>query len=459
MDEKTNNKNISNEIEIPFLAETDIDDYISKMGEAENLGQQDIPYDLLEKKEPSALDWKIKTGLDEESVVGVVESLIFMSEKPIPLLKLKNLIDEDIPLDVVHEAILKLQNEYDSLRHGIRPSEVASGYQFRTKTSHNKFIQKMFKASSLVLTPQALEVLAIVAYRSPLSRIDIDKIRGVDSSHLLRNLIDKKLVKVARKAEEATKGVLYEVSEDFFELFGLNSINDLPPEHEVEALGPKEEVGKASDIRSFVKGGSIRAHDLKKEFDELDNLGSMIKDISADTIFTKSVRKEENKRFKKKDETPLTLSSDESMNREVEGGGAPVEAPPKPKSAFELMEEFILKEEISKENLKALEVSHTNEELSRFLLGIEEEKIELKATETAEDIIDIDEELEEGPDTEGHENSEKMTWFTDDMVDDEDDSIEKEIIDTDEIVNDAKELDLDLSFLNEPVEEEKKRDQ
>ena len=141
--------------------------------------------------------WKEETGLDEETLCGAVETVVFMSDKPVAIKKIKKLIHEEIPLKLLYEAISKLQKDYETKRHGIRLVEVAEGFQFRTKPIYSKFVQDLFKIQGLQLTQSALEVLAIVAYRQPVTKFDVEKIRGVDSSHLIRTLIDKRLVKIS----------------------------------------------------------------------------------------------------------------------------------------------------------------------------------------------------------------------------------------------------------------------
>ena len=111
--------------------------------------------------------WQARTGLDYDSICGAIETIIFMSDRPISINKIKTLIDPEIPLRVIHESIGRLQTDYEVSYHGIRLVEVAEGYQFRTKATFSKYVQDLFKVHSLVLTPSALEVLAIISYKQP----------------------------------------------------------------------------------------------------------------------------------------------------------------------------------------------------------------------------------------------------------------------------------------------------
>ena len=146
--------------------------------------------------------WEDRTGLNEETLCGAIETIIFMSDKPISLQKIKQLIDDEIPLKTLHHALETLQADYEVTRHGIRLVEVAEGYQFRTKPNYGRFVQDLFKINGLQLTQGTLEVFAIIAYRQPVTKFDVEKIRGVDSSHLIRTLMDKKLVKLVGRSED-----------------------------------------------------------------------------------------------------------------------------------------------------------------------------------------------------------------------------------------------------------------
>ena len=110
---------------------------------AENLIQPEINPAIFDQIENENREnaWREDTGLDEETLCGAVETIIFMSDKPVEIKKIKKLIHEDIPLKLLYEAISKLQSDYENKRHGIRLVEVAEGFQFRT----NQFIQSLFK--------------------------------------------------------------------------------------------------------------------------------------------------------------------------------------------------------------------------------------------------------------------------------------------------------------------------
>ncbi|MCY4645033.1 MAG: SMC-Scp complex subunit ScpB [Bacteriovoracales bacterium] len=243
-------------------------------------------------------EWMERTGLDHDSLCAAVESLVFISERPIKLQKLRDHLDKEkkMPLKVVHEAIERLKGDYERSHHGIRLVEIGEGFQFRTKAAYASFIQGLAKPQTLSLGPTALEVLAIVAYKQPISRAAIDKIRGVDSSHILRTLMDRRLLKVRGRSEKAGRPVVYGTTGEFLEMFNLASLEDLPPEHELKNLVDNQDLGDISDIKEFV---SSSVEDRKKfhfdELGELDELAKTIREVSSHTSFTRSIVDEEKK--------------------------------------------------------------------------------------------------------------------------------------------------------------------
>ncbi len=281
-----------------------------------------------EKQEESL--WQARTGLDNETLCGAIETVIFMSDKPVPINKIKSLIDEDMPLRVIHQAITRLQEEYESRHHGLRLVEVAEGYQFRTKATYSKYVQDLFKVNSLVLSPTALEVLAIIAYKQPVAKTEVDKIRGVDSGHIVRGLIDKRLVKVVGRSDEMGRPVLYGTTPEFLEVFNLANLDELPPEHELEE-SIENNVGKISDIKTIVHDGD-KERFVFDDIDELDELASSIKSIAADTDFTSALKTQEKNKLK---------------------GSSEEESSDAPKTAFDILEDYVSRQMIVNANSEA----------------------------------------------------------------------------------------------------------
>lgn len=292
----------------------------------QELLEMELDYFDDEKQEDKL--WQARTGLNLETICAAIETIIFMSDRPVAINKIKSLLDEDMPLRVIHQSIARLQEEYEEKHHGLRLVEVADGYQFRTKATYSKYVQDLFKVNSLVLSPTALEVLAIIAYKQPVGKPDVDKIRGVDSGHIVRGLIDKRLVKVVGRSDEMGRPVLYGTTPEFLEVFNLSSLDQLPPERELQET-IENNIGKVGDIKNIVQLGDKERFKFD-DIDELDELAQSIKSISSDTEFTQAI-KQEGKQKK----------SEELGER--------------PRSAFELLEEYVSRQSIINENLSAQE--------------------------------------------------------------------------------------------------------
>lgn len=410
--------------------------------------------------------WQARTGLNEESLCGAIETIIFISDKPVGLEKIRKLIDEDLPLRVVHEALTRLMDGYEVVHHGIRLVEVAEGYQFRTKATYSKYVQDLFKVNSLVLTPTALEVLAIISYKQPCSKIEVDKIRGVDSGHIVRGLMDKRLVKVAGRSDEMGRPVLYGTTPEFLEVFNLADLSHLPPEHEVEEMS-KMNVAKMSDIKNIVHEGD-KERFVFEEMEELESLSESIKSIASDTDFIKS------------------LNAQDKKKKNAENGE-------EARSAFDLLEEYVNQEIIITENRASFDselmTAVTDPRIIRDLtagpfnvpeedefIDEEFEMIDLDTGEPIRDDQDIDseeievlgEDLLKSNDNEEAELTaaldEAFERLTGETLEEVDDELKEELglsqqnmeakeneleAKTHEIIDKADDLDIDLSFLGD----------
>ncbi len=291
---------------------------------------QEFALDLnhYDEKVQEDMFWQARTGLNPDTLCGAIETIIFMSDRPVSIQKIKAQIDNELPLRVIHESLQKLQAGYEQKHHGVRLIEVADGYQFRTKATYSKFVQNLFKINSLVLTPTALEVLAIIAYKQPVSKNEVEKIRGVDSSHIIRALMDKRLVKMTGRSEELGRPSQFGTTEEFLEVFNLADISALPPEYELEEMATKNTLGTIADIKSVVFRSETSRRFNVDETEELDQLSESINLIAADTDFTMLLKSEEKKKI-----------DGESKVR---------------KSAFDILEDFVDREESLRQNLAAI---------------------------------------------------------------------------------------------------------
>ncbi|GHT15564.1 segregation and condensation protein B [Endomicrobiia bacterium] len=168
--------------------------------------------------------------MEISEVRQILEALLFVSERPLSLRELKELIKTDYAdMDNIENILNELKEKYANLNKPYEIKFVADGWTFATKPQYSLWIKKLFKEKSVLkLSPAALETLAIIAYKQPITRAEIDEIRGIESSGVIDTLLDRKLVKVAGRKEALGKPLLYDTTQDFLKHFGLAHLSELP---------------------------------------------------------------------------------------------------------------------------------------------------------------------------------------------------------------------------------------
>lgn len=160
--------------------------------------------------------------------LGVLEALLFSTHHPLTAGKLAELMELD-STKAIKRALKNLNEQYENSGRAFRVEQVAGGYQLLTLPEYGEYLKKMHqKEADAKLTKAALETLAIIAYKQPILRVDVEAIRGVACGETIRSLMEKHLVKIVGRAEEPGRPILYGTTRRFLELFGLNSLKDLP---------------------------------------------------------------------------------------------------------------------------------------------------------------------------------------------------------------------------------------
>jgi segregation and condensation protein B len=178
-----------------------------------------------------------QTNLEREQLKAIIECLIFTSEIPLTVDKIRNVV-EDISKKEIKELIEELMVEYQNQDRGIFIREVAHGYQFCTKSEYSLWVQKFRKTKPYHLSQATLETLAIVTYKQPVTKAEVEAIRGVDCSGVLKSLMDKKLVTILGKKDVIGRPFLYGTTPKFLEVFGLDKLANLPS---IEAIEQKKD--------------------------------------------------------------------------------------------------------------------------------------------------------------------------------------------------------------------------
>jgi len=174
---------------------------------------------------------------------AIIESLIFVSESPLSLDQIKEVLGGEVSKKEIQRLLFELQEDCERAKRGVTLVEVAEGFQFRTRPQYAEWIKRLKKTKPMALSRPALETLAIVAYKQPILRSDVEKIRGVDSGGVLRTLLERKLIRILGKKDVPGKPLVYGTSKQFLEVFGLKDLSSLPTLRDLEGLGahPSEE--------------------------------------------------------------------------------------------------------------------------------------------------------------------------------------------------------------------------
>ena len=170
---------------------------------------------------------------DVEVNLGLLEALLLSTHHPLTAGRLAELLDIGATKPI-RGAIKQLNEQYESTGRAFRLEQVAGGYQLLTLPEYGDTLKKFHQREiDAKLTKAALETLAIIAYKQPILRVDVEAIRGVACGETIRSLMEKHLVKIAGRAEEPGRPILYGTTKRFLELFGLNSLKDLPQSEEL----------------------------------------------------------------------------------------------------------------------------------------------------------------------------------------------------------------------------------
>ncbi len=167
---------------------------------------------------------------------GVLEGILFVvGDDGATLEELTNILE--ITEDEVKSLILELKKDYESLDRGIRVSILGDAFKLTTKSEHKKYYEKLLQSEeNNTLSNSAIETLAIIAYNEPITRVEVDEIRGVSSGFLIRKLVAKGLIKEVGKSDLPGRPILYKTTSDFLDYFNMKSIADLPKIDEIKEV-------------------------------------------------------------------------------------------------------------------------------------------------------------------------------------------------------------------------------
>jgi segregation and condensation protein B len=204
--------------------------------------------------------------MNTEKYKPIVDALIFASDCPVSIQKIRQIIDdvsnEQLSAKDILEIIEEINNDNKSHNRGFYLQEVAGGFQFRTRPNYASWIKKLKKSKAFRLTQPTMETLAIVAYKQPIIRAEVDKIRGVDSGGVIKNLLDRNLIKIAGRKNIPGRPFMFGTTARFLEVFGLEKLSDLPTLKEFESM---DESMLPSILSKTIQGNIVAVSDIQNE--------------------------------------------------------------------------------------------------------------------------------------------------------------------------------------------------
>ena len=173
--------------------------------------------------------------MKDSEIKDIVEALLFAVPEPLTQKKVNNVFDPDTPN--LNDIVTKLNNQYIKENHSFKIKRIAGGFQIVTRKRFETYITKLLKKTGrLSLSTAAMDSLAIIAYKQPISRFEVEAIRGVDSSGVLKTLLGHELIKIKGRDIGPGRPLLYKTTDRFLEYFGLNRLSDMPKLKEISEL-------------------------------------------------------------------------------------------------------------------------------------------------------------------------------------------------------------------------------
>ena len=227
--------------------------------------------------------------VDADRMVSLVESLLFVSDRPVSIGTFKQLFKgTNVRTKDILRALDTLASDYAASSRGVSLEEIQGGYQLRTKIDNADFIRRLAKTRPFRLSGPALETLSIVAYQQPIVKSEVDQVRGVESGHLLRALMERGLVSFAGKSELPGKPMQYGTTRKFLELFGLRNLKELPTLAEIDELIP-EGIGDVEDKPVLADVTDAMAKEIGSTYsegeDELMKISDQLQQINVSSEF------------------------------------------------------------------------------------------------------------------------------------------------------------------------------
>jgi segregation and condensation protein B len=173
--------------------------------------------------------------MEQQEVKSIVESLLCVADTPLTILRLGEVLDE-VDKNAIRAALDELKNDFETGGRGLRIVEVAGGYQLRTAKANAEWVKKFLGGRPARMSRPTLETLAIIAYRQPITKAEIEGIRGVDVDGVINTLLERNLIRAVARKDVPGRPFLYGTTSEFLQLFNLKDLSHLPTLKEMEEI-------------------------------------------------------------------------------------------------------------------------------------------------------------------------------------------------------------------------------
>ena len=188
--------------------------------------------------------------MEEERLKSILEGLLFAAGEPVSIARLSAALD-DLPKGEIQKALAAMTTEFAAQNRGLTLEEVAGGFQLRTLKEHSQYVRRLLAARPPRLSRPLLETVAIIAYRQPITRPELEQLRGVDSGGVLETLLEKRLIKIAGRKEAPGRPIIYATTPEFLETFGLKDLDALPDLKEFQEIERAVEQAETGPVESI----------------------------------------------------------------------------------------------------------------------------------------------------------------------------------------------------------------
>ncbi len=270
--------------------------------------------------------------MDEQRIKSVIESILFVSDRPVTPRDIADVLGDGFDAKGVRKYLEEMMVSYENQKGGIFLREVAGGFQLYTNPENAEYLKKLIDVKPFKLSRAALETLAIVAYRQPVTKSEVEEIRGVDSTGAMRVLIEKKLVKIVGKKDEPGRPFLYGTTKEFLEFFDLKSLAELPTLKDLEQIAKEinEESGASAvqttqAAQEILQNQTISKEAVLKDEDTGSEEQEQIQEEMAASQFEEALTRIEQSNKSVKENLGLSESekSDTTVETHQEDGSEP----------------------------------------------------------------------------------------------------------------------------------------